>query len=60
LTATVLILFAAFCLIAAIWREFNGLPRRARLNVVPRSLLIPVNMFLVLATLAALVGVWMK
>jgi putative membrane protein len=61
LSASVLILFAGFCLIAAIWREFYTLPRdRVGLGVVPRWILIPVNVFLMLVTLAALVGVWMN
>jgi putative membrane protein len=60
ITASVLILFAGFCLAAAIWREFYSVPRRARLSVVPRWVLIPLNMFLVLVTLATLVGVWLK
>ena len=58
---SLLILFAGFCLGAAIWREFYSLPRgRARLSVVPRWVLIPLNAFLMLVTLAALVGVWLK
>lgn len=61
LTASVLILFSGFCLGAAIWREFYSLqPGRARLSVVPRWVVIPVNGFLILVTLAALVGVWLK
>jgi putative membrane protein len=61
LTASVLILFAGFCLAAAIWREFYSLPpERARLRVVPRWVVIPVNAFLMLVTIAALVGVWME
>jgi putative membrane protein len=61
LTASVLILFAAFCLAAAIWREFYSLPPGGgRLSVVPRWVVIPVNAFLMLVTIAALVGVWME
>jgi putative membrane protein len=61
LAASVLILFGGFCLGAAIWREFYGLPPgRTRLSVMPRFVLIPVNGFLMLVTLAALVGVWLK
>jgi putative membrane protein len=61
LTASVLILFAAFCLCAAIWREFYSLPPgRTHLSVMPRAVIIPVNLFLVLVTLAALVGNWIK
>jgi len=60
LTASVLILFAAFCLCAAIWREFYSLPPgRTRLTVIPRAILFPLNGFLVLVALAALVGVWL-
>jgi putative membrane protein len=61
ITASVLILFAGFCLGVAIWREFYTLPReRVGLGVVPRWVLIPVNMFLMLVTLAALIGIWLK
>src|SRR4051794_22369310 len=61
LTASVLILFAGFCLAAAIWREFYSLPPgSARLTVLPRWVLIPVNLFLVLVTIAVLAGVWLK
>ncbi len=61
LTASILILFAAFCLCAAIWREFYSLPPgQTHLSVMPRAVIIPVNLFLVLVTLAALVGNWIK
>ena len=60
LTASVLILFAGFCLAAATWREFYSLqPGRARLSVVPRWVVIPINAFLLLVTIAALVGIWL-
>lgn len=61
ITGSVLILFAAFCLVAAIWREFYGVRiRKSRLSPMPRLVIIPFNGFLVLATLAALVGIWLK
>lgn len=61
LTASVLILFAAFCLCAAIWREFYSLPPgKTPLSMMPRYVIIPVNGFLVLVTLAALIGIWIK
>ena len=61
ITSSVLILFAAFCLCAAIWREFYSVPPgRSRLSVLPRAILFPLNGFLVLVTLAALVGVWLR
>ena len=57
-TGSILILFAAFCLCAAVWREFAGLPKsRARVSPLPRYLLLPLTFFLLLVTLAALVGV---
>jgi putative membrane protein len=60
-TATVLILFAAFCFGAAIWREFYSLPPgKSRLHVMPRAMIIPFNGLLVLVTLAALVVNWIK
>jgi putative membrane protein len=60
-TATVLILFAGFCMCAAVWREFYSLPSgKTRLGMMPRYVIIPVNGFLILVTLAALVGVWIK
>jgi putative membrane protein len=60
-TASVLIIFAAFCLCAAIWREFYSVPPgRTRLTVIPRSLLFPVHGFLVLVAFGALVGVWLR
>jgi putative membrane protein len=60
-TASILILFAAFCLCAAVWREFTGLPEsRARVSPLPRWLLLPLTFFLLLVTLAALVGVVSK
>lgn len=61
ITASVLIVFAGFCLCAAIWREFYSVPPgRTRLSALPRALLFPLNGFLVLVALAALVGVWLK
>jgi putative membrane protein len=58
--ASVLVLFAAFCLIAAVWRELHGVPRDPGPDIkpVPRSLLVPMNFFLLLVALAALVGIW--
>jgi putative membrane protein len=61
LTGSVLVLFSAFCLCAAIWREFYSVePGRSHLKLVPRYVLLPINGFLILVTLAALVGIWLK
>lgn len=60
LTGSVLILFAGFCLIAAIWRELQGV-KRVRgddFRPIPTALLMPVNGFLLLVALAALIGIW--
>ena len=58
--ASVLVLFAAFCLVAAVWRELRGIPRDPDPDIkpVPRSLLVLMNFFLLLVALAALVGIW--
>lgn len=60
LTGTVLILFAGFCLVAAVWRELRGIPSTAHPDIpaLPRALLVPMNFFLLLVAIAALAGIW--
>jgi putative membrane protein len=60
LTGTVLILFAVFCLVAAVWRELQGVPPTPHPDIkpIPRLLLVPMNFFLLLVAIAALVGIW--
>ena len=60
LSGSVLVLFAAFCLVAAVWRELHGIPSDPSPDIkpVPRSLLVPLNFLLLLVALAALVGIW--
>jgi putative membrane protein len=60
LTGTVLILFAGFCIIAAVWREIHGIKPRREPDVrpLPAALLVPVNAFLLLVAIAALIGIW--
>lgn len=57
---TILILFAGFCIIAAVWRELNGISKASHpdLRPMPRALLVPMNIFLLLVVLAALAGIW--
>lgn len=60
MTGTALALFSAFCFIAGIWRELrprmlNPTPETQRL---PAPLLIAMNGFLMLISLAAIVGIW--
>jgi putative membrane protein len=60
-TGSVLILFSAFCFIAAIWREFSpGVPPpKPDTAKLPGWLLILVNGFLVMVSIAALAGLWL-
>jgi putative membrane protein len=59
-TASLLILFSAFCFIAGVWRDLNpgAPPPRPDIRQLPPWLLIVINGFLVLVALAALVGTW--
>jgi len=58
-TGAVLILFAAFAFVAAVWRELypSVQPPKPRAQRLPRAMLLSVNGFLMLVALAALVGV---
>src|SRR6185312_8593479 len=60
LTGSVLVAFAAFCFVAAVWRElFPGAPPpRPDVHRLPRALLFTLNGFLALVALAVLLGVW--
>lgn len=57
---SVLILFAAFCLVAAVWRELHGeiTTDERDIRPLPHALLVPVNGFLLLVAIAALAGIW--
>ncbi|MEA2999251.1 MAG: putative rane protein [Sphingomonadales bacterium] len=59
-TASVLILFAAFCLVAAVWRQLQrGVPPpHPDLKPVPHGFLLFFNGFLLLVCAAALLGMW--
>jgi putative membrane protein len=58
--ASLLIAFSMFCFGAAIWRHVNPGPPPPIPDVrqISRSLLIAVNLFLALVSLAALIGIW--
>ena len=60
-TGTVLVLFAGFCLIAAVWRELRGTPITPQPDIkpIPPALLVPMNFLLLLVAIAALVGIWL-
>ena len=58
--ATMLIAFSIFCFGAGTWRQFipgPSLPAPA-VKQIPRTILITMNGFLVLVSIAALIGVW--
>lgn len=59
-TGTVLILFAGFCIIAAVWRELHGISKVSHpdLRPMPRTMLVPMNIILLLVAVAALIGIW--
>lgn len=59
-TGTVLVLFAAACFLAAVWRELVPEIEAPHPEVrrLPRSVLLGLNGFLALVCLAALFGVW--
>lgn len=59
-TGSVLVLFAGFCLIAAVWRHVwrPVPPPSTDLRPVPRYLLVPMSIFLLLVAAAAFLGIW--
>jgi len=59
-TGTVLILFSGFCFVAAVWRQMSKVsPPRPDTRRIPPTLLIAINGFLLVVSLAALVGIWL-
>jgi len=58
-TGSLLILFSAFCWGAAVWRQMTQVaPPRPDTARLPAWLLVAVNAFLLLVSIAALVGIW--
>lgn len=60
-TGSGLVMFGAFCFIAAVWREMaTGVPPPAAdIKRLPTPLLLIINGFLVLISLVAAVGIWL-
>jgi putative membrane protein len=60
LTGSVLVAFAAFCFVAAVWRELSPgtPPPQPDVRRLPRVLLFALNGFLALVALVVLFGVW--
>ena len=59
-TASVLILFSAFCFFAGVWRDLDAgaPPPRPDIRRLSPWLLIGINGFLIVVALAAFVGIW--
>lgn len=59
-TATLLVLASGFCYVAAVWREALNLGPELHpdTRTLPVRLLVGVSAFLLLVSLAALVGIW--
>lgn len=57
---SLLVIFAGFCLIAAVWREIHGTPAPPTPDMrrIPVALLVPMNFFLLVVAIAALVAIW--
>lgn len=59
-TGSVLILFSGFCFVAAVWRQMSKFtPPRPDTRRIPAALLIAINGFLLIVSLAALIGIWL-
>jgi len=60
-TGSLLILFSGFCFVAAVWRQMSRFaPPKPETRRIPAWMLIGVNGFLLLVSLAALVGIWVR
>jgi putative membrane protein len=59
-TGSLLIVFSAFCFMAAVWREMSpgAPPPVPDTRKIPSAILIVINGFLVLVSFAALAGLW--
>jgi putative membrane protein len=54
-----LVLFSAFCFVAAVWRQFNAYPPpKADTTRIHPAFLIVLNGFLALVSITALFGIW--
>jgi len=58
--ATALVVFALFCLVAAVWRQLQGVkpPPHPDIQPIPHALLIPTNAILALVAIIILIGIW--
>ncbi len=58
-TGIVMLLFAAFCFLAGVWRDISPVraPPRTETRTLPPALLVIINGFLALVALSAIVGI---
>ena len=60
-TGSLLVLFAGFCFLAAVWRQMLRVaPPKPDARRPPEGLLLAVNGFLILVCLVALGGIWWR
>jgi putative membrane protein len=59
-SGSILVVFAGFCLVAAVWRELRGVEhlKHPDIRPIPKALLVPISFFLLLVAVAAIVGIW--
>ena len=60
ITASVLVLFSAFCFVAGVWRDLSpgAPPPKPDIRRLPSYLLLALNGFLALVAMAVLLGIW--
>jgi inner membrane protein YidH len=60
LNGSVLVVFSAFCFVAAVWRQIDPSPPPPQPDAkrLPPALLIVLNGFLAIVSIAALFGIW--
>jgi putative membrane protein len=60
LSGSALVIFALFCLVAAVWRQLQGVkpPPHPDIQPIPHALLIPTNAILGFVAIIVLVGIW--
>jgi len=60
ISGSILVVFAGFCLVAAVWRELSGVEhlKHPDIRPIPKALLVPISFFLLLVAVAAIVGIW--